>query len=372
MTIPTTKRLTASESESDALFRRLELLCDNVPTLIYLVDSNHRFLNVNKRWETLVGMPIDQVIGKSLYDIFPKETADQFAENNRLVLREGRMELEETHAGRTYISVKVAVPDENGRNYAICGFSTDITARKEIEDELRKSRAALEAADARKNLSLATLSHELRNPLGPILDSARYLLKRNGSDAEVRRTSEMILRNGERMQRMIEDLLDVSRAMHGRVDLQIKPFDLRQAVTDATRIVAGTVETRRQPLTVNLPARAMHVRGDDLRLTQIFTNLLQNASKFSPHGANIVVALRAVDRMAVLEVRDEGIGIEADALPHVFEPFWQAEDPGNRGGLGLGLFLSRSLAELHDGTIDVESDGSGKGSTFIVRLPLTT
>jgi PAS domain S-box-containing protein len=364
------ERLEARQAELQAAYARLAFLCDNVPTLIYVVDENHRLLNANKSWGDLLGIPYEQVIGRSLYDLFPKEVAGQFAANNRLVLERGRAEFEETHNGRTYLSLKVPVQDEQGRNYAICGFSTEITERKATEDELRKSRAMLEDMDRRKDIFLAAVSHELRNPLASVKSGVAYLEQRMQADEQMQKACSLVIRNVDRTGRLLDDLLDVSRIIHGRLDLQMRELDLRRAVTDSARSVSVPIADRNQRLEMEIPAEALPISGDEMRLVQVFSNLLHNASKFTLSGGRISVRLGREGTDALVVVSDDGIGISDDALEHIFEPFWQSGQPGSKGGLGLGLYLTRNLVELHGGTVTAASGGLGTGSRFTVRLPL--
>lgn len=364
------ERLEARQTELQAAYARLAFLCDNVPTLVYVVDENHRLLNANKSWGDLIGIPYDQLIGRSLYDLFPREVADQFAANNRLVLERGRAEFEETHNGRTYLSLKVPVQDEHGRNYAICGFSTEITQRKATEDELRKSRATLEDMDRRKDIFLAAVSHELRNPLASVKSGVAYLEQRTHADEQMQKACAIVSRNVDRMGRLLDDLLDVSRIIHGRLNLQMGELDLRRAVSDSARSVSALVTERKQHLTLQIPAAALRIRGDEMRLVQVFSNLLHNASKFTLSGGTIKLELSREATDVLVAVSDDGIGIADDSLGHIFEPFWQSGEPGSKGGLGLGLYLARNLVELHGGTVTAASAGPGMGSRFTVRLPL--
>jgi PAS domain S-box-containing protein len=364
------ERLELQQAELQAAYARLAFLCDNVPTLIYVVDQNNRLLNLNKPWGELVGLPYEQLIGRSLYDVFPREVADQFAANNRLVLERGRAEFEETHNGRTYLSLKVPVQDEQGRNYAICGFSTEITGRKATEDELRKSRATLEDMDRRKDIFLAAVSHELRNPLASVKSGVAYLEQRMQADAQMQKACSLVIRNVDRMGRLLDDLLDVSRIIHGRLDLQMRELDLRRAVSDSARSVSTLIAERNQHLTMQIPTEALRIRGDEMRLVQVFSNLLHNASKFTLSSGKISVHLGREGADALVVLSDDGIGISDDALEHIFEPFWQSGQPGSKGGLGLGLYLTRNLVELHGGTVTAASGGLGMGTRFTVRLPL--
>jgi PAS domain S-box-containing protein len=363
-------RLNQRQLALEATNERLALLSDNVPCLVYVVDAAGRMLNVNKPWQELTGLPLSEIVGCSLYDLFDKATADQFAANNRRVLQEGAAEFEESYQGRTYLSLKVPVRDKDGVAYAICGFSTDITERKHVEAELEASRSALTDLDRRKDLFLAMLSHELRNPLGPINNGLQYLRARLQGDSQLRQVCELVNRNVEVINRLAGDLLDVSRVVHGKLELRMVEVDLREVTRHATETVQGVIAERKQRLTFSVPEKSVRVRGDALRLTQVLTNLLHNASKFTPNAGAIEVSVAAGVDEAEVKVSDNGVGMTPETLRVVFEPFVQAHRAGEKGGLGLGLCLSRQLVALHGGTITAWSEGPRTGSTFTVRLPL--
>jgi signal transduction histidine kinase len=228
---------------------------------------------------------------------------------------------------------------------------------------------ALREADRRKDEFLATLSHELRNPLAPIRN-ALFLLKadKNASPA-AREAIGMMDRQVRHMVRLVDDLLDVSRISGGRLELRREPVDVR-------RVVEQAIETARphlrQQLTVSLPSEPLRVDGDPVRLAQVVSNLQHNAAKYTPASGHVGIAAHAEGAWAVIRVWDTGIGIPAGQLPRLFQIFSQVESALERsqGGLGIGLSIARSLVELHGGSIEAQSEGPGKGSEFTVRLPL--
>ena len=254
-----------------------------------------------------------------------------------------------------------------------------LAARTRAESALAESEARyralaeeLAAANRRKDEFLAMLAHELRNPLAPI-STAVHLLRIAAEDPErVRRTSELIGRQVAHMTELVDDLLDVSRVTRGHVRIDRERVDLLQVVHDALEQARPQIEARQHALDVRLPEQPVQVRGDHVRLVQVLVNLLNNAAKYTPEGGRIGLTLRVVADQAVLAVRDNGNGIDADLLPHVFELFTQARRTPDRaqGGLGLGLALVRSLVDLHGGTVGAQSAGPGQGSCFTVALPL--
>lgn len=244
--------------------------------------------------------------------------------------------------------------------------------RDELLLREQRARLAAEQQNQAKDQFLAMLGHELRNPLAPI-SSAAHLLKMPGLDASrLQYASEVIARQVGHITRLVNDLLDVSRVTRGLVTLNATELDLRRIVADAVEQAESLVAAKGHHLELSLPAQPLWVRGDQTRLVQVLSNLLNNAAKYSPQHGRIDVALAQEGGAAVLTVSDKGSGIDAGLLPRVFELFSQGEQAPDRaqGGLGLGLALVRSLVELHGGTVAAHSDGAGQGSRFTVRLPL--
>lgn len=240
----------------------------------------------------------------------------------------------------------------------------DISARKHAEEELRK-------ADRRKDEFLAMLAHELRNPLAPISAAADILTVANLDPQRVKTTSNVIKRQVRHMTSLVDDLLDVSRVTRGLVKLDMAPLDAKTIVSDALEQVRPLIEEKRHHLGIELTPEAAHVVGDQKRLVQVLANLLNNAAKYTPIGGSIVLHTEIDKDQVVLHVADNGIGIDKELQPYVFDLFAQAKRSSDRsqGGLGIGLALVRSLVELHGGTVSCFSEGPGKGSRFSVRLP---
>jgi signal transduction histidine kinase/ActR/RegA family two-component response regulator len=234
----------------------------------------------------------------------------------------------------------------------------------------RRRQYKMRELDRRKDEFLAMLAHELRNPLAPI-GAAAELLQLVTLDERVKQTSEIITRQVDHMTSLVNDLLDVSRVTSGLIQLNATPMDIRYVANDAVEQVAPIMRERRHHLTLQLPPDTTMVLGDKKRLVQILTNLLNNAAKYTPEGGNILLKTEVRDSHVVLEVIDNGIGMEPELVSRVFDLFVQAERTSDRtlGGLGLGLALVRSLVELHGGSVVCASDGIGKGSRFTVSLP---
>jgi CheY-like chemotaxis protein/two-component sensor histidine kinase len=234
--------------------------------------------------------------------------------------------------------------------------------------------AKLRLADKRKDEFLAMLAHELRNPLAPISAAAQMLKLARLDEERTRQTSELIARQVEHMTSLVNDLLDVSRVTRGLIVLERQEQDLKHIVADAVEQVRPLMSLRQHDLELRLTSEQVYVVGDEKRLVQVLANLLNNAAKYTPVGGQILLSLDVSDDEAVIAVRDNGIGMDADLLANVFELFTQAQRSSDRslGGLGLGLALVKNIVELHGGRVTADSAGDGKGSVFTVRLPRAT
>ncbi|MBK7972924.1 MAG: response regulator [Deltaproteobacteria bacterium] len=236
--------------------------------------------------------------------------------------------------------------------------------------KLKEAQAALLEADRRKDEFLAILSHELRNPLSPILTTVELIRMRAAGAFE--RECGVIERQARHLVRLVDDLLDVSRLVSGKIQLVRRPVELGEVVTRAIETVSPLVEAKKHAVEVDVPARGLVVDGDEERLVQVVSNLLTNAARYTPEGGHIRIAAAATDGQAVLEVRDDGAGIDPEVLPRIFDMYFQASRNRARRepGLGIGLALVHSLTALHGGTVEALSEGPGKGSKLVVRLPL--
>ena len=231
---------------------------------------------------------------------------------------------------------------------------------------------ALKEADRRKNEFLATLAHELRNPLAPLRNALEVVRLGGDSPTIFQQVREMMDRQVHQMTRLMDDLLDVSRIAQGKLALRKAPLDLRQVLEQAVQMNTPLVESRNHQLSVHMPVDILCVEGDQARLIQIFVNLLNNAAKYTPEGGTVALSAAPEGEQIVVRVKDSGTGIAAEMMPHIFELFTQIDVSSDRpqGGLGIGLTLVRRLVELHGGVITALSDGIGRGSEFIVRLPM--
>jgi PAS domain S-box-containing protein len=246
-----------------------------------------------------------------------------------------------------------------------------LEARRSAEAELKKLNAQLSVADRRKDEFLATLSHELRNPLAP-MRSALDVLKLKFGQGTDNRLLQAFDRQLRHLTRLVDDLMEVSRITQGRMQLRRAPVELSALVHGAAHDLAATMDAARHTLRLSIAPAPVIVDGDATRLTQVVINLLTNAAKYTPDGGTIELDLSCADGMAEILVRDNGIGLPAAALATVFNMFSQLEPALERsnGGLGIGLALVRGIVELHDGSVHADSAGPGLGSTFTIRLPL--
>ncbi len=268
--------------------------------------------------------------------------------------------------GRTYLSVKYPLRDENNRIFAIAGIKTEITKRKLAE---RKAQRAIRERDR----FLAMLSHELRNPLAAIQNAANVLSRIESDDPRVRTVSEVVGRQSDQLSRILDDLLDISRVVQGKIELKKKLFDFRQSAEDAVLAVRSMATAEGITLTQSITEQSQPVFGDQSRMQQVFVNLLINAIKYTPAGGSVDLAINRVGDEVVASVTDTGAGMTERLIRRIFEPFVQGENTIDRaeGGMGVGLTLVKSLVELHGGQITAESPGLEQGSTFTVSVPIS-
>ena len=265
-----------------------------------------------------------------------------------------------------WMEVRGRADHDGDRPTMLYGLGIDITDRVRAVE-------ALQEADRRKDEFLATLAHELRNPLAPIT-SGLHILRNAANNPDVAAAAREIMeRQVAQMVRLVDDLLDVARITTGKVELRCEPMDIADAVRDAADTSRPLIDASGQSLTVSLPDQPLYVNGDRTRLAQVFANLLNNSAKFSDRGQSIFITVSREDGDAVVSVRDAGSGIAPEALPKIFDMFGQGERDGtrSRGGLGIGLSLVKRIAGMHGGSVEARSEGPGRGAEFAVRLPVT-
>ena len=280
----------------------------------------------------------------------------ELAEANAILKAERTRELEQFNR-----ELKKANAELGSVNHAL---RAEITQRAHIEQQLKE-------ADRHKDEFLAMLAHELRNPLAPIRNAVQIMQRRTLEDPQLVWTRDVIERQLASLTRLVDDLLDVSRITRGKINVSREPLELKKVVESALETVQPLIAEKAHHLELEVPAESLRVEGDLTRLTQLVGNLLANAAKYTDSGGRIGLAVSARGPWAEIRVRDSGIGIPSEQLPRIFELFAQVDRAGERarGGLGIGLALVRRLVELHGGTVSVRSDGPGRGSEFLVRLP---
>ncbi|MCC6071644.1 ATP-binding protein [Massilia sp. GCM10020059] len=351
--------------------QRLRDLANTIPHMAWMADAGGQLHWYNDRWFDYTGSTPEQLEeGRWLDFIHPDDRALLVAERARGHASGEPYEVKARIRSaqgeyRTYFIRAAPLHDSTGTIVQWFGTDTDVTAIETAQSELR-------AANRRKDEFLAMLAHELRNPLAPISTAAELLKLTALDEHRVRQTSNIIGRQVAHMTKLVDDLLDVSRVTRGLVTLQEEPLVVGSLVADAVEQVHSLLEDKHHHFTIDAPGESLGIRGDRTRLIQVFSNLLNNAAKYTPANGRITLRLRAVEGQAEIRVEDNGIGIAAPLLPYIFDLFTQAERSPDRsqGGLGLGLALVKSLVELHGGAVWAESGGPGKGSRFTVRLPL--
>ncbi|HVJ29308.1 MAG TPA: PAS domain S-box protein, partial [Gammaproteobacteria bacterium] len=294
------------------------------------------------------------------------------------VLRKGHADAEirfrnfKTGEARWMAYKLLALPDQDGQPMAIGTVSQDITHRKQLETDLGKLAMELAEADKRKNEFLATLAHELRGPLAP-LANVLELWKRSSSAPQLRRARETMERQLGQMVRLVDDLLDLNRITRNRLELRKTRVELASVIAHAVEACRPLIDARSQKFAMTLPKEPCELDADPARLAQVFANLLNNSSKYTDPGGQILLSARRDGDEVVVSVRDTGIGIPPEKLAGVFEMFAQVDSALERsqGGLGIGLTIVKRLVAMHHGSIEARSAGLGKGSEFIVRLPVS-
>ena len=263
---------------------------------------------------------------------------------------------------------------ERSIRYALQQRRYEIELEQKVQERtvaLAKANDALQEADRRKDEFLATLAHELRNPLAPIRNALEIMRVAGNRPESIQRARDIVDRQVGQMVRLINDLLDVSRITRGKLALTEETIGIGEVVESAVETSRPLLDEAQHTLRVSVPDVPLYVRGDRLRLAQVFSNLLNNSAKYSEPGGTVTLTATREDGQAVVRVRDTGVGIPAEVLTNVFELFTQVDRTLNRsqGGLGIGLALVKQIVDLHGGKVSAYSDGIGKGAEFVVRLP---
>ncbi|HEY0554978.1 MAG TPA: ATP-binding protein, partial [Thermoanaerobaculia bacterium] len=376
------RRVRGEAKESEERFR---ITANSAPVMIWMAGPDQRCDWFNKGWLDFTGRPLETELGDGWTAGVHPDDLDRCLEIYRSSF-DARQELTmefrlRRHDGEYRWLLGHGVPLSSSGGFAgYIGTGLDIHDRKRAEQEridlLAKSEAAYreaEAANRSKDEFLATVSHELRTPLNAIMGWAQLLLAAADDPERRRQGLETVVRNAKLQSQLIDDLLDVSRIISGKMRLDVQSTDLAAVIDAAVEAIRPAAEAKQIQVRRVLDPFAGPVTGDPVRLQQVVWNLLSNAVKFTPKGGKVEVRLERVNSHIEILVADNGAGITPEFLPYVFDRFRQLDASTTRrhGGLGLGLAIVRHLVELHGGTVRVKSPGDGEGSTFIVALPLS-
>jgi PAS domain S-box-containing protein len=356
-------------SRSDDLFR---LLVEGVHEYaIFMLDPEGRVASWNAGAARIKGYTREEIVGQHFSSFYTPEDRRAGKPGHELDLARAtgfaRDEGWRLRKDGTRFWANVTITALYDESRSIIGFAKvthDESQRRHIEE--------LEEASRRMETFLALLAHELRNPLAPIRNAATIMQVKQIDDPDLAWSRDVIERQVRHLSRLVDDLLDISRIMTGKILLVREPTSIAAVLQQAVEASQPVLDARHHDLVVVVPEEPMPLHADSVRLTQVVVNLLNNAARYTPEGGHVRLSAWREGGDAVIRVRDSGIGIEAEFLPRVFDLFRQGDDPRGRaeGGLGIGLTLVKSLAELHGGSVDAESEGEGRGSTFTVHLPL--
>jgi PAS domain S-box-containing protein len=354
-------RRRSAESE-----QRFRAFMQNSPSGVFLKDEEGRYLFVNRAGEQLIGRK--DWLGKTDDELIAGRAGSEIRGHDRAVLDESSprrydLKLPTSQGERTLSSVKFSLSDASGRRY-VGSITTDVTEQRATEEALRE-------ADRRKDQFIATLAHELRNPLAPIRTGVAILGREGTAEADRAWSRAVIERQVAHMARLVDDLLDVARVSSGKLLLRRERVTLAAVVAAALETSRPALEAAGHKLVTRMPAAQAVVDADPTRLAQVLSNLLNNAAKYTPPGGTVEMHVERAGSEAVLSVRDNGMGFPPELARQLFEPFtqWAPAEHGS-AGLGIGLSLVRGIVEMHGGSVSAGSEGPGKGSSFEVRLPL--
>ena len=353
-----------------------ESLIKNAPDPVFVSDLEGKILQANDAVSHLLGFRQDEVVEQSVSRFLGADETREFVAALREVVEHGvsrNVRLHPRSASGEVISTTLnasALRDPEGNVIGAIGILRDMRAYEQVLRDLEDSRRELRDADQAKDRFLAVVSHELRTPLTAMLGWVRLLTTGMLDDATSARALPVIERNTKLLAQLIDDLLDVSRIVAGKLRLEAGPVDLVAVIESAIEAVQSLADAKSIGLKAVLDPSAGSLVGDSGRLQQVVWNLLSNAIKFSPSRGRIDLRLERAGAHARLRVRDSGRGISRELLPHIFDRFRQDEGTRRHGGLGLGLAIVRHIVELHEGRVWAESDGEGRGATLVVELPL--
>ena len=347
----------------------LRLVTDTMPAGVVRVSADLRYVWVNRSFASWIGKPPGQIIGRPVAEVLGERDWLDLRPHVERALRGERVEYERRArfpAGERWIhSVIEPTRDEDGAPNGLVAVVSDIHDRKLMEETLRQ-------AERRKDEFLATLAHELRNPLAPIRNAVAILGKKDALDPELTWSREVIERQVEQMSRLIDDLLDIARIAGGKLLIRKERLPLERAIDMALETSRPHINAAGHSLSVLLPSERVTVEADPARLAQVFSNLLNNAARYTERRGEIALTAEVQGEEVLVAVQDNGIGFPPEVAGRLFEPFSQLMRSNERshGGLGIGLSLVQGIVALHGGSVQARSRGPGQGAEFVVRLPL--
>ncbi|AMV20817.1 response regulator [Planctomyces sp. SH-PL14] len=375
-------RARRAESERRASDERFRAIFENALNGVAILDDRLVCRDANPALCGLLLVDREALIGRVVTDFVAEERQGEIAairhELSENLAWRGTLPLRRSDGTPVYLECSLSQYHEPGLRLAIVNDVTDRLRHEQEREELlaseRAARGEAERANRLKDDFLATLSHELRTPLNAIVGWSQLLRMGSSTPAELNEGLEAIERNSHAQSQMIADLLDISRITSGKIRLDVEAIDPAAFVEAALSAVRPAADAKEIRLIQTLSAAAGPILGDPSRLQQVLWNLVNNAVKFTPRGGRVQVSVRRVNSHVEIRVADNGRGIEKTLLPLVFERFRQGDGTSTRehGGLGLGLAIARQIVEMHGGTIEAESEGDGKGATFIVRVPVSS
>ncbi len=363
-------------ADSDRQKRIYETALNSTPDFVYVFDTDHRALYANDALLKTWG--VTEVRGKTWMDLgYEQWHADMHDRELDTVIRtgapiRGEIPFSGTGGKRMYDYIFAPVFGEHGEVVAVAGTTRDITDRQAAEQSIQEQAARLAASDRAKDDFLATLSHELRNPLAP-LRNAIALLRRGSLDGDkLAKIHGVMDRQVSHLVRLVDDLLEVSRISRGVLSLRTERMELASVVKTAVETSNPLIQSAGHKLVMDMPAGPLWLEGDPVRLAQVISNLLNNAASYTDAGGTITLKVQRNGGQVCISVKDTGIGIEPGAISHMFEMFSRGnrDSARNQGGLGIGLALARRLTEMHQGTLEAQSEGLGKGTEFTICLPM--
>lgn len=350
--------------------QQLHLITDTMSALVTRCTSDLKYAWVSKPYADWLQSSRSEIIGASIEDVLGKTAFDVLRPYFQKILKGETVRLEHEiefrTIGRRWVNtVYTPTTANNGRPDGWVGVVIDIDAQKRSEEALRTT-------DRRKDTFLAVLAHELRNPLAPMRNSLELLKHSEANPAINQRARATMERQLSHMVRLVDDLLDLSRINRDKLELQKRPVVLSDVVSQAVETVRPLISEARHELTINLPPEPLKLNADTVRLSQAFSNLLNNACKYTDPGGRISLTAAHKDGHVVVSIRDNGMGIPTELSPRIFDMFTQADNTSERqhGGLGIGLALVKRLVEMHEGEVSAGANPAGEGSEFLVRLPL--